>query len=80
MVAAVAIWLTLFFGGAYALVQLVERFEGDISECDRGECGRFGEFLDEHDLIAVILLALVAAAPAIPLLWKARGRLAGRKV
>lgn len=73
--ASVAIWLTVFFGGAYALVRLLERLEGGDSECGRAECGRFGEFLDEHDLLAVILLALIAAVPAVLLLWKARSRL-----
>jgi hypothetical protein len=78
LTAAVVIWLTIFFGGAYAVVWLVETFEGEISECGRGECERFGEFLDDHDLLAVVLLAFVAASPAVPLLWKARRRFANR--
>lgn len=61
LAAAAAIWLAVFFGGAYAPVRLAEAKEGDISECDRAECGALGEFLDEHDLLGVIVLASLAA-------------------
>jgi hypothetical protein len=69
--------LAVFFGGAYALVWLAEATEGDVSECDRGECGVLGELLDEHDLIALLVLALIAAVPAV-LVWTGCGRFARR--
>ena len=75
---AVAIWVAVFFGGAYALVWLIETFEGDTSECWWAECGTFGELLDDHDLLAAIVLGLLAALPAAAVLWKARGRFANR--
>jgi len=72
--AAATVWLAVFLGGGYAVVRFAEAREGDISECDRGQCGTLGEFLDDHDLLAVSVLALVAALPAAVLLWRGRGR------
>jgi hypothetical protein len=66
---AVAVWLAVFFGGAYALVRLTEAHEGDISECNVGQCGMWGEFLDNHDLLATLLLAVLAALPGCALIW-----------
>ena len=74
---AVVLSLATFFGAAAAVVWLVESFEGEISECHRGRCGAFGELLDDHDLLAVIVLGVVAAVPGIALLWAARRRLSG---
>ena len=76
--AAVALSLTVFFGGAYAVVWLIETFEGDMSECWWAECGTIGESLDDHDLLATVLLAFVAALPGVALLWKSRDRFANR--
>jgi hypothetical protein len=74
----VAIWLACFYGGAYAFLWFVHAREGDTSECYKGECGPLGEFLDNHDLIAVLILALLAALPACAFLWRARSRFANR--
>jgi hypothetical protein len=72
VVAAAVVWLCVFFGTAYGVVWLIERFEGDASECWSSECGTFGEALDDHDLLGAVALAFVAAVPAAPLLWKIR--------
>jgi hypothetical protein len=77
VVAAFAVWLAVFFGSAWLIVWLIETFEGETSECWSSECGRFGEFIDDHDLLGTALLALFAALPASVLLWKARRRFAG---
>jgi hypothetical protein len=74
LVASVSIWLTLFFGSAYAIVWLVETYEGPTSECWSSECGKFGEFLDDHDLATVASLAVLAALPAVAVLWRGRWR------
>ena len=68
--AAVVIWLTVFFGGAYVIVWSIETFEGDMSECWWAECGTFGELLDDHDLLAVVLLAVFATVPSAAFLRK----------
>ena len=73
---AVALSLGTFFAAAAILVWLVETFEGDISECNRGQCGTFGELLDDHDLLAVVVHGLFAVLPGAALLWTARSRLA----
>ena len=70
--AAVAVWLTVFFGGAYAVVWFIEIFEGDMSECWWAECGTFGEFLDNHDRLATLLLGFLAALPALAFLSPSR--------
>lgn len=75
IVGAVALSLVTFFATAATVVWLVETFEGEISECNRGQCGMFGEFLDNHDLVAVIVLAVFAALPGSALLWMGRSRL-----
>ena len=74
VVAAFAVWLAIFFGSAWLIVWLIETFEGETSECWSGQCGRFGEFIDDHDLLATVLLAVFAALPASVVLWKARHR------
>ena len=72
--AAGAVWAATFFLAAWSIVWLIATFEGETSECWRGECGRFGELLDDHDLLATAVLAAVAALPAAGVLWKARSR------
>jgi hypothetical protein len=76
VVAAIVVWLTVFFGTAWVIVALIETFEGDTSECWSSKCGRFGEFIDDHDLLGTVLLAVFAALPTSFLVWKARHRFA----
>jgi hypothetical protein len=75
---AIAVWLAAFFGAAYALVWLIETFEGNMSECWSSECGRFGEFLDDHQILTLAILALAAALPALAVFWKGRDWVAAR--
>ena len=72
LVAAASVSVTLFFGIAWTTVFLIETFEGETSECWSGQCGRFGELVTNHDLLAVTAIAVVAALPAAAVLWKAR--------
>ena len=76
--AAVLLWFATFYGVGWTVVWLVETYEGDTSECWWAECGTFGEFLDDHDLFAVIVLGVVAALPPAAVLWKGRSVFAGR--
>ena len=78
LVGAFAIWLMVFFGTAYAAVRLVEAVEGDTSECWSSQCAVLGEFQDDHDLLAVIVMGLLAALPAAAFLWRAWPRFPSR--
>jgi hypothetical protein len=69
--AAGAIWAAVFFAIAYAFVRVVDAVEGDTSECSNADCGFLGRLETDHDLLAVIVFAAVAALPAAIFLWRA---------
>ncbi len=66
---SVAVWATIFFGTAYVIVRLVERIDGEQSECHGVNCGTFGNFLHNHDLLATLMLAVFALIPATGIGW-----------
>jgi hypothetical protein len=66
-----AIWAAAFFAISYGFVRLVEAaVEGDTSECSNADCGFLGRIQTDHDLLAVIVFAALAALPAGIFLWR----------
>jgi hypothetical protein len=56
----------------------VDAVEGDTSECSNADCGFLGRIQTDHDLLAVIVFAALAALPAGIFLWRAWPRRATR--
>ena len=65
-----AIWVTAFFAISYGFVRLVDAIEGDTSECSNADCGLLGRIQTDHDVVAVIVFAALAALPAGIFLWR----------
>jgi hypothetical protein len=66
-----AIWAAAFFAISYGFVRLVDAVEGDTSECSNADCGFLGRIQTDHDLLAVIVFAALAALLAGIFLWRA---------
>lgn len=67
---ASAIWATAFFAISYGFVRLTGAVEGDTSECSTANCGFLGRIQTDHDVLAVIVFAALAAMPAGIFLWR----------
>jgi hypothetical protein len=73
--AAAALWLAVFLAIGNGVIWVIQTYEeNSASECDRGECGTFGEIVDDHSLVFVIAVGLVAVLPSATLLWATRRR------
>ena len=66
-----AIWAAAFFAISYGFVRLVDAVEGDTSECSNADCGFLGRIQTDHDLLAVIVFAALAALLAGIFRWRA---------
>jgi hypothetical protein len=73
---AAALWLAVFLAIGNGVVWVIQAYEeNSASECDRGECGTLGEFVDDHSLVFVIAVGLAALLPSAALLWATRRRI-----
>jgi hypothetical protein len=73
-----AIWAAAFFAISYGFARLVDAVEGDTSECSNAHCRFLGRIQTDHDVLAVIVFAALAALPAGIFLWRAWPRRAAR--
>ena len=65
----------MFLAIGNGVIWVIETYEAhSASECDRGECGAFGEHVDDHGLVFVTAVGLLAALPSAALLWATRPR------
>jgi hypothetical protein len=72
---AVALWFAMFLAIGNAVMWVIQTYEeNSASECNRGECGTFGELVDDHGLAFATTVALLAALFSAGLLREARRR------